>query len=319
MNMKIAFVFPGQASQYVGMGKELCEKYPEAAAVYEQADATLGFSLSRLCFEGPREELDQTAITQPAVLTTSIACLAALQKAGGPVPAAVAGHSLGEYSALVAAGSLSFSDAVRLVRKRGQFMQEAVPLGAGGMAAVMGLAGKEVAAVCQRAGGPGVVEAANLNCPGQVVIAGTNEGLNAAEPLLKEAGARRVIPLAVSAPFHSSLMLPAGERLAAELEQVTLSEPLLPVVANVSADYVRTAPEIKASLIKQVSSPVRWEECIMRLVDDGIKTFIEVGPGKVLSGLNKKICRDVLQFNVEDLASLEKVLALTKEVSYNGS
>ncbi|MGI6491619.1 MAG: ACP S-malonyltransferase [Peptococcaceae bacterium] len=317
--MKIAFVFPGQASQYVGMGKELCEKYPEAAAVYEQADATLGFSLSRLCFEGPREELDQTAITQPAVLTTSIACLAALQKAGGPVPAAVAGHSLGEYSALVAAGSLSFSDAVRLVRKRGQFMQEAVPLGAGGMAAVMGLAGKEVAAVCQRAGGPGVVEAANLNCPGQVVIAGTNEGLNAAEPLLKEAGARRVIPLAVSAPFHSSLMLPAGERLAAELEQVTLSEPLLPVVANVSADYVRTAPEIKASLIKQVSSPVRWEECIMRLVDDGIKTFIEVGPGKVLSGLNKKICRDVLQFNVEDLASLEKVLALTKEVSYNGS
>jgi [acyl-carrier-protein] S-malonyltransferase len=319
MNMKIAFVFPGQASQYVGMGKELCEKYPEAAAVYEQADATLGFSLSRLYFEGPREELDQTAITQPAVLTTSIACLAALQKAGGPVPAAVAGHSLGEYSALVAAGSLSFSDAVRLVRKRGQFMQEAVPLGAGGMAAVMGLAGKEVAAVCQRAGGPGVVEAANLNCPGQVVIAGTNEGLNAAEPLLKEAGARRVIPLAVSAPFHSSLMLPAGERLAAELEQVTLSEPLLPVVANVSADYVRTAPEIKASLIKQVSSPVRWEECIMRLVDDGIKTFIEVGPGKVLSGLNKKICRDVLQFNVEDLASLEKVLALTKEVSYNGS
>lgn len=317
--MKIAFVFPGQASQYVGMGKELCEKYPEAAAVYEQADATLGFSLSRLYFEGPREELDQTAITQPAVLTTSIACLAALQKAGGPVPAAVAGHSLGEYSALVAAGSLSFSDAVRLVRKRGQFMQEAVPLGAGGMAAVMGLAGKEVAAVCQRAGGPGVVEAANLNCPGQVVIAGTNEGLNAAEPLLKEAGARRVIPLAVSAPFHSSLMLPAGERLAAELEQVTLSEPLLPVVANVSADYVRTAPEIKASLIKQVSSPVRWEECIMRLVDDGIKTFIEVGPGKVLSGLNKKICRDVLQFNVEDLASLEKVLALTKEVSYNGS
>lgn len=317
--MKIAFVFPGQGSQYVGMGKELCAKYPEAAAVYEQADASLGFSLSRLCFEGPREELDHTAITQPAVLTTSIACLAALQKAGVPAPAAVAGHSLGEYSALVAAGSLSFSDAVRLVRKRGQFMQEAVPLGVGGMAAVMGLIGKEVAAVCQTAGGTGVVEAANLNCPGQVVIAGTNEGLNAAEPLLKEAGARRVIPLAVSAPFHSSLMLPAGERLAAELEQVTLSEPLLPVVANVSADYVSTAPEIKASLIKQVSSPVRWEECIMRLVDDGIKTFIEVGPGKVLSGLNKKICRDVLQFNVEDLASLEKVLALTKEVSYNGS
>jgi len=317
--MKIAFVFPGQGSQYVGMGKELCEKYPEAAAVYEQADAILGFSLSRLCFEGPREELDQTAITQPAVLTTSIACLAALQKAGGPTPAAVAGHSLGEYSALVAAGSLSFADAVRLVRKRGQFMQEAVPMGVGGMAAVIGLTGKEVAAVCAAAGGAGVVETANLNCPGQVVIAGTKEGLNAAEPLLKEAGAKRVIPLAVSAPFHSSFMLPAGERLAAELEQITLSEPSLPVVANMSADYVGTVSEIKASLIKQVSSPVRWEECIMRLVNDGIEAFIEVGPGKVLSGLNKKICKDVLQFNVEDLASLEKVLALTKEVSYNGS
>ncbi|MDD4237708.1 MAG: ACP S-malonyltransferase [Desulfotomaculaceae bacterium] len=313
--MKIAFVFPGQASQYVGMGRELCSHFPEAAAVFEKADAVLGFSLSSLCFEGPQEELNKTAITQPAVLTTSLACLAVLQKAGGPVPAAAAGHSLGEYSALVAAGSMSFEDAVRLVRKRGQYMQEAVPLGEGGMAAVMGLSSEAVAAVCREASAYGVVEAVNLNCPGQVVIAGDMAGLKAAEPLLKEAGAKRVISLPVSAPFHSRLMVPAGEKLAKDLDGVALADPSTPVVANVSADYVRTGPEVKASLIRQVSSPVRWEESVRRLVASGIQTFVEVGPGKVLSGLIKKTSREALIYNMEDLASLEKVLALTKEVS----
>ena len=313
--MKIAFVFPGQASQYVGMGKELCSNFPEAAAIFEKADAVLGFPLSRLCFEGPQEELNKTAITQPAVLTTSIACLAVLQKAGGPVPVAAAGHSLGEYSALVAAGSLNFEDAVSLVRKRGQYMQEAVPLGEGGMAAVMGLPCEAVVAVCREASDNGVVEAVNLNCPGQVVIAGDMAGLKAAGPLLKEAGAKRVIPLPVSAPFHSRLMVPAGERLAKDLDAVTIADPSMPVVANVSADYVRTGPEIRASLIKQVYNPVCWEESVRLLVADGIQTFIEVGPGRVLGGLIKKTCREVSIYNVEDLASLEKVLALTREVS----
>ncbi len=313
--MKIAYVFPGQASQYAGMGKELCQEYLEAAAIFQQADEALGFSLSRLCFEGPQEELNLTANTQPAVLTTSAACLAVLKSMGGPVPCAVAGHSLGEYTALVAAGSLVFEDAVRLVRKRGQYMQEAVPVGAGGMAAILGLSTELVAEACLQASAAGVVEAVNLNCPGQVVIAGDTAGLEAAGPLLKAAGARRVAPLPVSAPFHSSLMIPAGKRLAADLEQVIIADPQIPVVANVSADLVCTGQEVKESLIKQVYSPVRWEECILKIISLGVDTFIEVGPGKVLSGLIKKISRDVTILNVEDSASLEKILALTREVS----
>ncbi|MDD2554280.1 MAG: ACP S-malonyltransferase [Desulfotomaculaceae bacterium] len=313
--MKIAYVFPGQASQYAGMGKEFYQEYPEAAAIYQKADEALGFSLSRLCFEGPQEELNLTANTQPAVLTTSAACLAVLSNIGGLVPGAVAGHSLGEYTALVAAGSLVFEDAVRLVRKRGQYMQEAVPVGAGGMAAILGLSTELVAEACLQASAAGVVEAVNLNCPGQVVIAGDTAGLEAAGPLLKAAGARRVAPLPVSAPFHSSLMIPAGKRLAADLEQVTVADPQIPVVANVSADLVCTGQEVKDSLIKQVYSPVRWEECVLKMISLGVDTFIEVGPGKVLSGLIKKISRDVTILNVEDRASLEKILALTREVS----
>lgn len=313
--MKTAFVFPGQASQYVGMGKELCRDFPSAAAIFKRADEALGFSLSVLCFEGPQEELNLTANTQPAVLTTSLACLEALKRTGGPAPLALAGHSLGEYSALVAAGSLEFEDAVRLVRKRGQYMQEAVPLGEGGMAAVMGLAAEAVAQACRKASDFGVIEAVNLNCPGQVVVAGDTAGLKAVEPLLKEAGARRFVPLPVSAPFHSSLMIPAGERLAGDLAQVAIEDPKIPVVANVSADLVRTGGEVRDSLIRQVYSPVRWEETILRLLARGIDTFIEVGPGKVLGGLIKKINRGVLISNVEDRATLEKVLALTREVS----
>ncbi len=313
--MSIAYVFPGQGSQYVGMGEDIYQSFPEAAAIFKKADDVLGFSLSRLCFEGPVEELKKTVHTQPAVLTVSMACLEVFKNAGAPAPSALAGHSLGEYTALVAAGSLTFEDAVRLVRKRGQYMQEAVPLGAGGMAAVMGLSTEVVVELCRKASVAGVVEAVNLNCPGQVVIAGDIAGLKAAEPLAKEAGARRFIMLPVSAPFHSSLMIPAGERLTKDLNAVTITDPVIPVVANAGADFVRTGSEVRGSLIRQVYSPVRWEESLRRLISAGINTFVEIGPGKILSGLIKKISREVKVYNIEDKASLEKVLALVKEVS----
>ncbi|NQS75323.1 MAG: ACP S-malonyltransferase [Peptococcaceae bacterium] len=313
--MNIAYVFPGQGSQYVGMGKELSREHPEAAVIYKKADEALGFPLSRLCFEGPQEELNLTTNTQPAILTASIACLEVLKSVTELVPSAVAGHSLGEYTALVVAGSLMFEDAVRLVRKRGQYMQQAVPVGEGGMAAVLGLSGKQVIKACWQASAAGVIEAVNLNCPGQVVVAGDTAGLKAVEPLLKEAGARRIVPLSVSAPFHSSLMVPAGRKLANDLGQVVVADPQIPVVANVSADLVHTGLEINESLVKQVSSPVRWEESVLKMISLGVDTFIEVGPGKVLSGLVKKINRKVTILNFADSSSLEKILALTREVS----
>ncbi|MBO8137399.1 MAG: ACP S-malonyltransferase [Desulfotomaculum sp.] len=311
--MSLVFVFPGQGSQYVGMGKNLYENYPEARKIFEEANDTLGIDITRLCFEGPEDQLNLTVNTQPALLTTSMAALAVL-KANGIEAKAAAGHSLGEYSALVCAGVVKFADAVRLVQLRGKFMQEAAE-GKGGMAAVLGLDAAVIEDVCVKASANGqTVEAVNYNCPGQVVIAGTQPGLEAAVRLAKEAGARRCVPLAVSGPFHSSFMRPAGEKLAEVLEQIEFNDVKIPVVSNVTADFVHSASEIKEKLYQQVFSPVRWEESVKRLYDEGYDKFLEVGPGKVLCGLIRKTVKGVKTLNVEDRDSLEKVLAQLGEV-----
>lgn len=312
--MKLAAIFPGQGSQYIGMGKDLYTNYRLAREVFQEADEVLGFPLSKLIFEGPEEELNKTVNTQPAILTTSIACWRVLAQEEGFIPAAAAGHSLGEFSALVAVGALSFADAVALVRKRGQLMQEAAPLGTAGMAVILGLENEKVVEVCREASSVGIVEPANFNCPGQVVISGLNPALEKAMELAKAAGAKRALPLAVSGPFHSSLMKPAGEGLALELAKITIKDPRVPVMANVTAEYIREKAVIQESLVKQVSSSVRWEESVRAMAASGITSFVEIGPGKVLSGLVKKITKEVLILNVEDKASLEKTLANLKEV-----
>lgn len=312
--MSQVFVFPGQGSQYVGMGHELYQKYPEAREIFQQANEVLNFDLASLCFEGPEDKLNQTINTQPALLTVSAAAMSVLNSRGikGKI---AAGHSLGEYSALVYAGVIEFSDAVLLVQLRGKYMQEAAPKGLGGMAAILGLNGDLVKDICLRAcAGGDTVEAVNFNCPGQVVIAGTESGLHRAMELAKEAGARRCIPLNVSGPFHSSFMRPAAEKLAETMEKIVFSKPNIPVVSNVTADYVSTALEAKQKLIEQVYSAVRWEESIHRMYKDGHNSFIEVGPGKVLGGLIKKTVKDINVYNVEDSVSLEKVLAHLEEV-----
>ncbi|HEX3558607.1 MAG TPA: ACP S-malonyltransferase [Pyrinomonadaceae bacterium] len=318
--MSIAYIFPGQGSQSPGMGRELAEKYAAAREVFEEADAALGFALSRLCFEGPAEELQLTENTQPAILAASLAALRAAESEGLPRPDFVAGHSLGEYSALVAAGALNLGDAVRTVRKRGRYMQEAVPVGVGAMAAILGADIESVEAACAEARQGGeVCGPANINSPGQVVIAGSAAAVERAIPLLKARGAKRAVPLKVSAPFHCALMLAAQDRLAADLEQVEFKDLSVPLVSNVDARIVRTGAEARDSLVRQVSSPVRWRESVELLVREGAGLFVEVGPGKVLCGLVRQTAPQSRCLNVEDGASLSATLAaLADESRSNG-
>ena len=311
---KTAFLFPGQGSQSVGMGKELADNFSVARQVFEEADQALGFSISNLCFEGPEEELRKTVNTQPAILTVSVATLRVLQQAGISFDI-TAGHSLGEYSALVAAGVLDFADAVRLVNKRGQYMQEAVPLGEGAMAAVMGMEREKVVEICAEVEKEaGAVQAVNFNCPGQIVIAGKTAAVEKAAAALKAAGAKRAIMLPVSAPFHSTLLQPAAEKLALELDKVSFREPKLPVVANVTGKISTNSAEIKQLLVTQAANPVLWEDCVATVAAYGSTVSVEIGPGKVLTGFTKKIAPEIATFNVEDMESLQKTLDYFKEV-----
>jgi [acyl-carrier-protein] S-malonyltransferase len=312
--MSVAFVFPGQGSQHAGMGRALAEAFPESRAAFAEADAALGFSISRLCFEGPEEELQLTANTQPALLATSIAALRPLV-ARGQRPAFVAGHSLGEYSALVAAEALALADALRTVRHRGQYMQEAVPLGVGAMAAVLGLGREAIEEACREAAQGEVVSPANVNSPGQVVVAGHAAAVARAGEICRTKGAKRVVALPVSAPFHCELMRPAQERLAADLEAVAFSPPRVPLVRNVDADVVRTAAACREGLVRQVSGAVRWQDCVERLAREGVSTFVEVGPGTVLCGLVRKTVKGARVLNVGSPETLEAALtALEGEV-----
>ncbi len=304
---KLAFLFPGQASQYPGMGKELADRYPAARSVFDEADKVLGFSLSELCFSGSEEALKLTANTQPAIVTVSVAAYRVLAEKGVR-PDFVAGHSLGEYSALVAAGSLEFADAVRLVRRRGEYMQTAVPEGVGAMAAILGLAPAQVTEICRKATNGQVVSPANLNSPEQTVISGHAEAVKRAVEMASAGGAKRAVMLAVSAPFHSALMAPAAERLASDLKAVTFRPLRVPLVTNADAELISSGDEARESLIRQVTLPVRWEESVRELVEQGVNTFVEVGPGRVLTGLLRQIDRSVHVFNVEDEKSLHSTL-----------
>lgn len=304
----LAFVFPGQGSQSPGMGKALAAVFPAARQVFEEADAALDFPLSKLCFEGPAEELQLTENTQPAILAVSIAAFRALEKVGAPAPAFVAGHSLGEYSALVAAGVLELSDALRTVRARGRYMQEAVPVGTGAMAAVIGGELSDIERVCAEASGGEVCSIANFNSPGQVVIAGNVAAVDRAIELLKKV-ARRVIKLNVSAPFHCALMKPAQERLAPDLERLNFGEPKFRVITNVDARITTAPVDLRNALVQQVSAPVRWAQSMQVLIEHGIETVVELGPGKVLSGVMRQTSRDIKCLNVEDAASLEATSA----------
>jgi [acyl-carrier-protein] S-malonyltransferase len=310
----IAFVFPGQGSQRVGMGQALAQTFPECRAVFEEADDALGTPLSRVCFEGPEAQLRLTENTQPAILTVSVAA-ARLLASRGIAPAMAAGHSLGEYSAHVAAGTLAFGDAVRTVRRRGRYMQEAVPVGQGAMAAILGLEAAAVEQACREAADGDVVAPANLNAPGQVVIAGTAAAVARAGERAKALGAKRVVPLPVSAPFHCALMQPAQDRLAPELRALPVKPPSMPVVANVDAAPKTDGPSAIDALVRQVSAPVRWEEVVRTLASAGIRAYVEVGPGTVLSGLVRKIDREARVANLEAPSDLDAVERLVAEVT----
>jgi [acyl-carrier-protein] S-malonyltransferase len=303
----IAFLFPGQGSQAVGMGKELAEKYPIARRTFDEADEALGYKLSQVCFEGPEDKLRMTEVTQPAILTTSVAAWRVLQERGFK-PAFVAGHSLGEYSAHVAAGTLGFADAVRTVRNRGKYMQEAVPVGVGAMAAVLGMGVEKVTAVCSDAAQGEVCEPANINSPEQIVISGSKSAVERATTLAGERGAKRAVLLPVSAPFHCSLMKPAQDRLAADLAALAFQRPGVPVVCNVDAASLDDADRSREALVRQVTGSVKWDQSVRLLIAHGVQMFVEVGPGKVLCGLMRQIDRSKTAINVGDEASLQKAL-----------
>jgi len=302
-----AFLFPGQGSQYSGMGKDLAENFPVARQVFEEANDALGFDLANMCFAGSEDELKLTANTQPAILATSVAALRVLELETDLQPAYAAGHSLGEYSALVAVGVLSLTDAVKTVRQRGTFMQEAVPVGAGAMAAIMGIDAPELMQLCQQAAQGEVVAPANFNSPGQIVIAGHASAVERAMALAKEAGAKRALPLPVSAPFHSALMEPAAKRLAEVLDDVTVGEFKCPVVGNVEAAPYQQSERVKPLLVEQVCAAVRWDESVLKMSDLGVTNYVEIGPGKVLSGLAKRIAKGSTVQNVADVGSLKKL------------
>ncbi|MBV9496959.1 MAG: ACP S-malonyltransferase [Acidobacteria bacterium] len=309
MEHNTAFVFPGQGSQVVGMGKDVAEKYPVARRVFDEIDAALGYSISRLCFEGPEEELKLTKNTQPAILAVSAALHAVLEDHGVTRRDLVAGHSLGEYSAIVSVGGLTAPEAAKIVHQRGAFMQDAVPVGTGGMAALIGPTVEEARAICEEAAQGDVVSVANINAPGQIVIAGTKAGIERAIEVAKKRGVRRALPLPVSAPFHCELMKPAEERLRPVLDEASLKDLWFSLVSNVDASPIGTATAVRNALLRQVASPVRWVESVQKMVSMGVRRFVEIGPGNVLTGLIKRIDPSVELINVSDVPTLEAFVA----------
>ena len=308
---KLAMIFPGQGAQFVGMGKDFYDNFDAAKKLFDEADAALGYSIKKMCFEGSEDDLKLTANTQPAILIVSVIA-SELLKAEGVEAEVAGGHSLGEYSALVAAGALKFSDAVVLVHKRGQFMQEAVPVGQGAMAAIIGLDDELIINACNEISD--TVQAVNFNCPGQTVIAGTVAGVNLAVEKLKAAGAKKAVVLPVSAPFHSTLMKPAAAKLSVELDKIEIHDAAFPIAANFTGKLETSAADIKNNLVAQADNPVRWIDCVQAMKNFGADTFIECGPGKTLCGFNRRIDKQIQSLNVEDLSSLQKTIEAVKRV-----